>query len=150
MTEVKHCGRCNKNLPLISFAKNMAKKDGMQERCRSCRKEHHYNNRDAVAVRRKAVYCSEKAWERKIRHSYNLSKEAFLQLLDIQGNVCVICGSDDWGCGKKTNRPHVDHNHSTGKVRGLLCNNCNRCLGLLKEDTNVLKSMISYLDYYNE
>jgi len=148
--KTKWCGRCKADLPLTYFAKNSAKKDGLQERCTPCRNEHYNKNRADISERRRASYCTDTSWERKIQYAYNLTKEDFLKMLDSQGNVCAICRSDDWGCGKKTTRPHVDHNHETGKVRGLLCNNCNRSLGLLKDNADVLKSAVKYLEDNNE
>jgi len=68
-------------------------------------------------------------------------------MLERQNHVCAICHE----IGFKMN-DHVydtlcvDHCHETGIVRGLLCNNCNRALGLMKDDINRLKNAISYLE----
>lgn len=65
-------------------------------------------------------------------------------MLEAQGGVCAICGGVT---GYK--RLTVDHNHTTGKVRGLLCDLCNRALGNVKENTELLRQMIVYLRRYN-
>lgn len=70
---------------------------------------------------------------------YSLSPEDFDDLLTNQDNNCKICS-----IGIRDN-PHIDHDHDTGKVRGLLCGNCNTGIGLLKEDVNILLSAIDYL-----
>ena len=59
-----------------------------------------------------------------------------------QNNMCSICG-----CSFKSSEDtHLDHNHKTGEIRELLCGSCNRALGLLREDINILKSMIIYIE----
>ena len=50
---------------------------------------------------------------------------------------CAICGSED--------NLHIDHNHDTGEVRGVLCNCCNRGLGLFGDNSELLKAAIGYL-----
>jgi len=54
---------------------------------------------------------------------------------------CAICG----GVNDIDRRLSVDHNHDTGEVRGLLCNRCNRAIGLLGDSIDILESAISYL-----
>lgn len=64
-------------------------------------------------------------------------------MLEEQHGVCAICGKPE----TKPNAKYlaVDHDHKTGEVRGLLCNNCNRALGLLQDNTEVLQNAINYL-----
>lgn len=57
---------------------------------------------------------------------------------------CAICGTSDW-MGRHGGRPHVDHDHETGKVRGMLCHNCNLMIGYAKEDIQTLRRAITYL-----
>lgn len=73
---------------------------------------------------------------------FGLSQEAFDGLLDKQGGVCAICNKVNWN-GKG---PHVDHDHITGKVRGILCHSCNVSLGLIKDDPNVARAMANYIE----
>jgi hypothetical protein len=63
-------------------------------------------------------------------------------LLAAQGGICAICGGPPTGMGKSY---HVDHDHETGIVRGLLCSNCNTALGLLGDDPSRLAAAIRYL-----
>ena len=71
-------------------------------------------------------------------------------LLEKQNNRCAICESTD-PKGRKSGRGggvdvfYVDHDHKTGNVRGLLCNICNRTMGYVGENSNVLEEMIKYL-----
>jgi hypothetical protein len=74
---------------------------------------------------------------------YGISKEEFSSLLTKQNNVCAICKTDTPGRGRNF---HVDHNHKTGKIRGLLCDKCNRGLGYFNDSLDVLKSALGYLN----
>lgn len=75
------------------------------------------------------------------KHKYGLSEEQYLDMFKQQNNSCAICKTSF----KKT-KACVDHNHITGIVRGLLCNNCNKALGLVHDNKSILKNMIVYLD----
>lgn len=75
---------------------------------------------------------------------YGISFDDYQKLLEKQNGKCAICGSnigDSVG-----NRLYVDHNHKTGKVRGLLCSNCNFGIGSLKDSVEILKKAIEYLE----
>jgi len=72
---------------------------------------------------------------------YGLLEAEFNALLNQQGGQCKICGSKEW----KGPAPYVDHDHTTGRVRGILCHNCNVALGLVMENVETLKKMIEYL-----
>lgn len=72
-------------------------------------------------------------------------------MLDIQKGVCSLCGNPPSGI-HSSGRPHilyVDHNHPTGKVRSLLCTQCNRGLGYFKESRDLLERAIKYLNDHN-
>lgn len=58
--------------------------------------------------------------------------------------TCEVCGA-----GAGTRRLHVDHDHTTGELRGLLCNGCNLTLGHVKDDRSRLHALIAYLDRYS-
>jgi hypothetical protein len=91
----------------------------------------------------KAYYVAhrEQDSDYKVLQRYGLSKAVFNNLLDKQKGVCAICGKPGWN-GK---RPQVDHDHITGKVRGLLCNGCNAALGHIKDYPKIARAMIKYL-----
>lgn len=72
--------------------------------------------------------------------NYNLT-EAELRALLAQHSVCAICGSSDWG----RKGPQVDHCHNSGKVRGILCVNCNTILGHAHDDPKLLRRAAKYL-----
>lgn len=92
--------------------------------CESSRRWYH-NNKDK--------------WRQAMRkRNYGLSPSAFSELLSKQSNQCGICRA----CFVRT--PHVDHDHKTGKVRGLLCSGCNTGLGRL-ERPGFIEAVQQYL-----
>lgn len=71
---------------------------------------------------------------------YGITEVDYQTLLAKQNGGCAICGSS----GRR--RLDVDHDHLTNKIRGLLCNNCNRGLGHLKDDPALLRLAATYLE----
>lgn len=89
---------------------------------------------------RPAWVSSSEARERMLWDKYNLTPGMFNTMLEEQDGGCAICGRES----QKGNL-HVDHDHDTGKVRGLLCRNCNLALGLMDDDRRRLGAAIRYL-----
>lgn len=81
--------------------------------------------------------------ERELKYRNKLTLEAFEKMLEEQNFSCAACGSKQ---NKK--RLSVDHNHITGKIRGLLCNPCNLALGNARESIQVLKGLIEYIQKF--
>lgn len=81
--------------------------------------------------------------------TYRITKQEYEQMLDEQGNVCIICGR---GNEEVKTRMHlrlvVDHCHTTDKVRGLLCHRCNQGLGLFYDDTTALRNAADYIEKF--
>lgn len=75
---------------------------------------------------------------------YKITLVEYEELLSKQGGKCAICYASD--SGQASRSFPVDHDHVSGKVRGLLCNACNGGIGLLRDDVEILKSAISYLE----
>lgn len=71
-----------------------------------------------------------------------MTLEDYEKMSDLQNGKCAICGE------KK--ELHVDHDHETGMIRGLLCGNCNRAIGIMKDDKNLLIKAIEYLCGVND
>lgn len=74
--------------------------------------------------------------------AYGISLQDWLVLFKGQGSVCKICGSSN-PSGKNW---HTDHDHRTGKIRGILCGCCNTGLGKFREDKNIMMKAIKYLN----
>jgi len=81
-----------------------------------------------------------------LQRRYGLSVDAYNDMLVAQAGGCAICG----GQNIKGRRLAVDHNHQTGKVRGLLCDRCNRGLGNFQDNIEYLSSAITYLKKLEE
>lgn len=66
-----------------------------------------------------------------------------IEKLNTLSDVCEICGTED-------SRAHLDHNHSTGEIRGVLCHQCNIALGMIKENKTIAENLIKYIEKYSE
>lgn len=85
---------------------------------------------------------------RRLINKYGISLEEFNKMYHLQNGKCATCNKS---CPiSSRNGLYVDHNHSTGKIRKLLCSNCNRVLGLINENKATLENMIKYLEVHNE
>ena len=80
--------------------------------------------------------------EMHLKLKYGLGIDEYNQMLKDQNNKCVICSYE---FGQKAGDTYVDHNHSTGKVRGLLCQHCNSGLGYFRDNEDNLAKGIKYL-----
>lgn len=102
---------------------------------------------------------SKRKWENKaegeharkliVKRKYGLNPKEYINLINNQGNLCAICFQEEPKQKIKTNRRRslsVDHCHSTGKVRGLLCSKCNLGIGSFEDDLNRLHNAILYLN----
>lgn len=142
------CLSCLQKLSESNFYKEPRTKRGYQLRCKPCHKvaatDSYEKNKDSVLVRHKKNYCPTVERDKKLKHFYGISLLQYEERLSSQGNKCLICQS--------TNSYHnsgkfvVDHCHSTGIVRGLLCHHCNLLLGHAKDSTVTLQAAINYLD----
>jgi hypothetical protein len=81
-----------------------------------------------------------------------MSYADYLNKLEQQGYVCAVCQKEETLTDRAgdVRRLSVDHNHVTGKVRGLLCGRCNLALGNIQDSIPTLKAAITYLEKYNE
>lgn len=131
------CTKCNIEKPNSEFPKR-TKKDRKRIRyfftiCKKC------NNIRLKQYRR----TSEVSKKYKLKYFFNLEYDKYLEMLEKQNNCCAICNVNQDTLKKKLS---VDHNHITGKVRGLLCEQCNFGIGNLKDSLELLKQAIKYLE----
>ena len=117
--KTKICSKCDTEKSLDSFGSNRRTKDGLQ------------------------AYCKECVSSKSLKERYGITLEDYDRMLEDQGGCCKICGTDEPGGGN--GRFHVDHNHSTDEVRGILCNSCNTGLGRFKDSPEVLLKAATYL-----
>lgn len=84
-----------------------------------------------------------------LKKNYDLPIEEYIEMLLDQKGVCAVCEQPETSIDHRTKKVRnlaVDHNHVTGKVRGLLCSHCNRGMGFLREDIKILRNLIKYLE----
>jgi hypothetical protein len=86
------------------------------------------------------------------KRNYGIDDVGLEQMKKQQDYKCYLCGSDGFLIGKNnhTERLAVDHDHKTGKVRKLLCHNCNRALGLFKDNSELMRKAASYVEEHRE
>ena len=138
----KKCSCCGEIKPTTEFAKRKNReKWGFNSYCKACKKKKHHE-----------YYLKDKdRFKRLVRgralKQYGLTFEDQEQMLREQNNKCAICCKEIFlfGSSKKLTA-HVDHDHKTGKVRGLLCQECNTGLGKFRDNTEYLLGAISYLN----
>jgi len=121
------------------FNKRGIKSTLLQSMCKECasliRKERYLSNRDKEKNR---------SYSNRIKRLYGITEFDYNKMIEKQNGKCAICGSIKIGRGK-TNKFCIDHNHKTGKVRGLLCHNCNVLLGKLSDNIKLCQNIIKYL-----
>lgn len=129
------CEQCGAKYPL-----SRAPKAGTPVLCAECRRLI-YRARARKAKYHTRPEYKAKAREWRLQDAYGLTPEDFERMCETQGGVCAICKQPP----EKGKLLVVDHDHQSGAVRGILCNKCNRAIGTLNDDTNVIRSAISYL-----
>jgi hypothetical protein len=118
-----------------------------KERIRSLSRDHYEENKEQIKAQVKE-YCRKnpiKVKNTSLKYKFGISIEEYNDLLSLQEGKCAICGSIETG-RSDTKYLHVDHDHLSGKVRGLLCNKCNIGIGLFNDDIFRLKKAIIYLE----
>lgn len=108
-------------------------------------------NKDTLREGKRAWNKTEKGktctWRKWIKRAYGLTEADYNHMLAAQNGRCAICRELEIEKIKdKVLRFAVDHNHVTGKVRGLLCRRCNRAIGLLRENTVYIRAAADYLE----
>lgn len=155
---MKTCSMCKKSKLKSEFYKSSHHTGGLQPFChdcvRVCREKYRSNpiklqqERTANRRWRKSHPENVRTFTRRrhLKVSFGITIEKYEHLFTIQNGRCAICGKQETAVLKeKVIRLAVDHNHQTGKIRGLLCGRCNTALGLFQNNINILKQAIDYL-----
>ena len=152
---MKLCSRCGLQKPESDFYKDKRRADGLYPQCRSCASESKKaSRRRASPEQQQRSRKTIDRWRREhpdrvaeinrrvdLKRKFGITLEQFDEMLEAQGGVCAICGSTPYN----GYRLAVDHDHDTGRVRGLLCASCNRGLGYLADDPVRLRRALEYL-----
>lgn len=135
---MKRCGKCKAAKAESEFGKDAARDDGLQPYCKPCR----------CKLSRRAYYANpEKAHRDNLRARYGITREQYDVMLQTQGGKCAICRRAERARGPNgpSRRLAVDHCHTTGRVRGLLCQGCNLGLGGFEDSEASLLAASAYL-----
>lgn len=169
---MKICTRCKIEQNPSEFHKNNSRPDKLHYWCKSCVREKRREREGSIPQQRfvapegtrRCSYCekyqpidlfppstlngkyyvcipckpqySQNVW---YKHKYGITLTEFTQLLESQNFECAACGDT------LDEQPHLDHCHKTEQIRGILCANCNRALGMLKDDPERILALHRYL-----
>jgi hypothetical protein len=122
------CPECRRAKPLTDFPRNRSNRDGYATYCKPC---HNKKGRDTYV----RLYGSTREYH--LRHRYGIGQVEVDAMFAAQGGLCAACRHDE--------PKHVDHDHATGQVRGMLCFLCNQALGNVRDDVARLQGLIDYL-----
>lgn len=125
----KDCTKCGESKHSSHFWKDKTKPSGLHSQCKPCAKE----------VRKKN-YCPKRAKGWKLKEKYSITLDKFESMYEDQGGLCKVCNDSE----RSEEGLCVDHCHTTGTVRGLLCSGCNKALGLLSENADYMINLIEY------
>ena len=116
-----------------------------RERVLAHKRAYYLANKDKINEKRRGNLSSiyrDKRRDYQRRTTYGISKNEFDFMLHKQGGGCAICMRKDWsGRG-----PQIDHDHITGKVRGILCGKCNTAIGMIGDDLRIAWALVNYLN----
>jgi len=168
----KQCGKCGQELPLEKFNKNKKTKDGLQQECRKCmnrrNREHYKKNRERLLLQKReynrteqaqkirrdyrkknrgrilqqvnGYYKTEHGQTVRLEYMYGVTLEQHRQMYIDQNGCCKLCNSS-----VPYDKIDTDHDHKTGKVRGLLCRACNIGIGQLGDTVEGVIRAVEYL-----
>lgn len=127
--DVKWCASCRQELPRTDFGKNRTTYDGLTSYCKPC-----HNTKSKETYTR--LYGSSRSYHLKRR--YGITAAEYDAMVEAQGGLCLLC--------RERTPQHVDHDHVTGEIRGVLCSCCNQGLGNFRDSVAALRAAVSYLE----
>jgi hypothetical protein len=128
----KHCMDCDQIKPLEDFCNNKRSSDGKAAYCKDC-----HNGRGIESKQR--LYGGTRHYHLMRRYSIGVADVD--AMIEAQGGLCAIC--------REREPEHVDHDHKTGKNRGITCSCCNQGLGNFRDRADLLELAVEYLLEHN-
>ena len=144
--KTKTCNGCKNELPLERFSRRL---NGYQHLCKPCQSVYQKNY-----VRRndpKARALANRKW--RLMKEFGITVEQYDAMLAEQNGVCAVCKQPESLIHHLTQKPSplsIDHCHSSGKVRQLLCNRCNTTLGKVADNPDLLEKLAAYLRRHSD
>ncbi len=141
---MKVCNICGESKPLSAYYTTRFKSVSDPTK-----KYYHGKCKKCYIKKGQEIYDPVKNRDYNLQYRYGITLEEYNTMLEEQNGECAVCGTDD-PKGRQSGRGkvkgfYVDHNHETGEIRGLLCNNCNRSIGLFNDDPSILEKAVLYL-----
>lgn len=166
---MKTCSKCGKEKTLEKFVRSRRSREGVCSVCKVCvakanranylinretylakRQEYRQKNMELVKAQQQRYSAKPEVRERRRRRHLQkydgMSLESYNIILEAQGRVCKICAST----ATHQRGLVVDHDHKTGKVRGIICHHCNTALGNAFDSIPRLQALIAYLQKHEE
>lgn len=157
MAQLKNCSKCKVEKPLIEFHRHNTSKDGHVSTCKPCAieraKSWYYENREQHLERLRG----DKSRNNHYKTRFKISLDDFINLSELQKFICANPGCNEAAKDQRNGVLVVDHDRSCCSgtnscgtcLRGLLCQGCNKALGLLKEDMDRILGLINYIKIYS-
>jgi len=163
----KTCRLCGEDKPVDEFHRASGTRDGRRGECKQCFRQLWKSRYEADPERRSRAVARAKAWQERnpekhaeiqrryvesgrkalsvrrahLKRKYGLTLADYEAMLLAQGGGCAICGAPP----PDGQSLHVDHDHDSGAVRGLLCFTCNAGIGMFDHDIDLLSAAVAYL-----
>lgn len=134
---LKTCSTCRADLPDTDFHRSRSTSDGLEPRCKPCRK---------TAAQTHATDVELKRSNSRLRF-YGITADQYAAMYERQAGLCAICDEPETMTYRgNVKQLSVDHDHATGVVRGLLCAACNFALGKFRDNPALLRAAAHYLE----
>jgi len=133
---LKTCNVCKEMKSISQFSTDQAKMDKLCGMCQACNQKRCNKWYSENKLRQK---------NNRLKQSYGVTLEEYNRILGAQAGVCAICKLPPSGAYKSAMSLNIDHCHTTGKIRGLLCNKCNSGIGFFQESVELTAKATEYL-----
>jgi len=145
----KKCTQCDTVKPLDQFgvSRQGARGPVYRSNCKACASA---RAMQWFADNPERTMANRRRWN--LQKLYGITPEQYEEMLSEQGGLCAVCRQPEPDAHGRTGTQFslsVDHCHDTGRVRGLLCQKCNRAIGLLGDNVELLRAAIRYLEKVN-
>jgi hypothetical protein len=161
MADTKTCTGCHAVKPIDEFHVDNSKARGRVSQCRACQAVRRANNREAIAASKRRyrerhperIAARTRAYQaanadrlraKARRWRYGITADEFDARIESQGGGCAICRTPL--AALRPNVVHVDHDHDSQVVRGILCGSCNRAIGALRDDPDLMRRAAAYVE----
>jgi 23S rRNA G2069 N7-methylase RlmK/C1962 C5-methylase RlmI len=156
---VRKCRRCKANKSVNEFSRHKKRKDGswsLRANCKPCNvlavgewyQKHKAHSRRQMRERyQNRADVRERVRNEGFKRTYGITVDQYNKMLAVQKNKCAVCNKDQKLFERRFD---IDHCHETGTVRGLCCIRCNRGMGLLQDNPQLLRAAADHIEKYKK